>query len=101
MQNINQTKLSSEIKSTAKKPRRNIISVISQMVLVIPDKGEENFKSDLEKQIEKASYTAPENTYTIWENVQSIITYRFKDYTDKTNLPEWCVLLIDIWTDHK
>jgi hypothetical protein len=97
MQNMS----SSEIQSTIKKPRRNIISVISQMVLVIPDIGEENFKSDLDKQMEKASYTAPENTYTIWENVQDIITHRFKDYTDKTNLPEWCVLLVDIWTDRK
>jgi hypothetical protein len=101
MQNINQTKSSSEEQSSKKKPRRNIISVLTQMVLVIPDEGDENFKSELEKQIEKASYTAPENTYTIWENVQGIITHRFKDYIDKTNLPEWCVLLIDIWTDRK
>jgi len=96
-----QNSSSSEIQSTTKKPRRNIISVLSQMILIIPDKGEETFKSDLDKQIEKASYTAPENTYTIWENVQDIITHRFKDYTDKTDLPEWCVLLVDIWTDRK
>jgi hypothetical protein len=101
MQNMNQTKPYSEIQSTTKKPRRNIISVLSQMVMVIPNEGEENFKDDLEKQIEKASYTAPENIYTIWENVQDIVTNRFKEYIDKSKLPDWSLLLIDIWTDRK
>jgi hypothetical protein len=96
-----QNSSSSEIQSTNKKPRRNIISVLNQIVLVIPNEGEENFKNDLDKQLEKASYTAPENIYTIWENVQDIITHRFKDYTDKSKLPEWSLLLIDIWTDRK
>ncbi len=96
-----QNSSSSEIQSTTKKSRRNIISVLNQMVLAIPNEGEENFKNELEKQMEKSSYTAPENIYTIWENVQDIITHRFKDYIDKSNLPEWSLLLIDIWTDRK
>jgi hypothetical protein len=96
-----QNSSSSEIELTKKKTKRNIISVLSQMIQVIPNECDENFKRDLEKQMEKAPYTAPENIYTIWENVQDIITHRFKYYTDKSNLPEWCVLLIDIWTDRK
>lgn len=71
------------------------------MIQVIPNKSEENFRRDLEKQLEKASYTAPENMYSIWVNVQDIITERFKTCSDTSTLPDWAVLLVDIWTNRK
>ena len=80
-----------------KKPARNILTVLDNMIRVIPDESEENFKSDLERQLIKASYVAPENLYTVWRNVQNIITDRFNAHNDKSTLPNWCVLLLDIW----
>jgi len=80
-----------------KKPARNILMVLDNMIRVIPDEGEENFKSDLERQLTKASYVAPENVFTVWRNVQNIITDRFNAHNDKSTLPKWCELLIDIW----
>ena len=80
-----------------KKPARNILMVLDNMIRVIPDEGEENFKSDLERQLTKASYVAPENVFTVWRNVQNIITDRFNTHNDKSSLPKWCKLLIDIW----
>ena len=87
---------------TTKKPfKRNLLSILSNMIQVIPNKLEENFRRDLEKQLEKASYTAPENMYSIWVNVQDIITERFKTCSDTSALPDWAVLLVDIWTNRK
>jgi hypothetical protein len=80
-----------------KKPARNILTVLDNMIRVIPDESEENFKSDLERQLTKASYVARENLYTVWRNVQNIITDRFNAHNDKSTLPNWCVLLLDIW----
>ena len=84
-----------------KKPARNILMVLDNMIRVIPDEGEENFKSDLERQLTKASYVAPENVFTVWRNVQNIITDRFNAHNDKSTLPQWCGLLLDIWTDNR
>jgi hypothetical protein len=84
-----------------KKIARNILTVLNNMIHVIPDESEENFKSNLEQQFTKALYIAPENVYTIWRNVQNIITDRFNTHSDKSTLPQWCVLLLDIWTDNK
>ena len=85
-----------------KKIARNILIVLDNMIRVIPYVcEEENFKRDLERQLTKASYIAPENVYTVWQNVQNIITNRFNAHSDKSTLPQWCVLLLDIWTDNK
>jgi hypothetical protein len=85
-----------------KKNARNILIVLDNMIRVIPDeKGEENFKSDLERQLTKAAYIAPENVHTVWRNVQNIITDRFNAHSDKSTLPQWCVSLLDIWTNNK
>jgi len=84
-----------------KKIARNILTVLDNMIRIIPHECEENFKSDLERQLTKASYIAPENVYTVWQNVQNIITNRFNAHNDKSTLPQWCVLLLDIWTDNK
>jgi hypothetical protein len=87
---------------SSKKPfKRNLLIILSNMIQVIPNKSEENFRRDLEKQLEKASYTAPENMYSIWVNVQDIITERFKTCSDTSTLPDWAVLLVDIWTNRK
>ena len=81
-----------------KKNVRNILIVLDKMIRVIPYvREEENFKSDLERQLNKAPYVAPENVHTIWRNVQNIITDRFNAHNDKSTLPQWCVLLLDIW----
>ena len=85
-----------------KKPfKRNLLTILKNMILTIPNKSEENFRRDLERQLEKASYTAPENMYSIWVNVQDIITERFKTCSDTSTLPDWAVLLVDIWTNRK
>lgn len=98
--NQNRSVVEEEVLPT-KKIARNILIVLDNMIRVIPDECEENFKRDLERQLTKASYTAPENVYTIWQNVQYIITDRFNAHSDKSTLPQWCVLLLDIWTDNK
>ena len=90
-----------ELPLPTKKPARNILIVLHSMIRVIPDECEENFKRDLERQLIKGSYVAPENVYTVWRNVQNIITNRFNAYNDKSTLPKWCELLLDIWTDNK
>lgn len=82
-------------------PKRNLFSILPKMISLIPTEGECSLKRDLQKQLEKAAFTAPENIYNIWVNVQNIITYRFKNYTDQSSLPEWCSQLLDIWTDRE
>ena len=93
--------ITEKLPPTKKIARRNILIVLDNMIRVIPDECEENFKSDLERQLTKASYVAPENVYTVWQNVQNIITNRFNAHSDKSTLPKWCALLLDIWTDNK
>ena len=98
MYNNNQNKsVAEEVPPTKKIAQRNILVILDNMIRVIPNECEENFKSDLERQLTKASYIAPENVYTIWQNVQYIITNQFNAHSDKSTLPQWCVLLLDIW----
>ena len=101
MSNNQDAPVTKEVPVPTKKPARNILIVLHSMIRVIPDECEENFKRDLERQLTKASYIAPENVYTVWRNVQNIITNRFNAYNDKSTLPKWCELLLDIWTDNK
>lgn len=99
--NQNQNRSVTELPVPTKKIARNISTVLDNMIRVIPDEeGEENFKSDLEQQLTKAAYIAPENVHFVWRNVQSIITDRFNAH-NKSTLPKWCILLLDIWTDNK
>ena len=80
-------------------PKRNLFVILPKMISLIPAESEYNFKQDLEKQIEKAAFTAPENIYNIWVNVQDIITRRFQNYKDESKLDEWSIQLLDIWTN--
>jgi|688.fasta_scaffold1548849_2 hypothetical protein len=80
-------------------PKRNLFIILPKMISLIPEETEYNFKDELEKQLENAAFTAPENIYNIWVNVQSIITRRFKKYEDKSKLQEWSIQLLDIWTN--
>ena len=82
-------------------PKRNLFIILPKMINLVPVEQEYIFKSELEKILEKAAFTAPENIYYIWINVQSIITNRFQYYEDQTKLPLWCKELLDIWTDKK
>jgi len=81
--------------------KRNLFNILPKMINLIPVEQEYAFKSELEKQLENAAFTAPENVYYIWINVQSIITNRFQNYEDQSKLPLWCKELLDIWTDKK
>ena len=101
MSNNQDAPVTKEVPVPTKKPARNILIVLHSMICVIPDECEENFKRDLERQLTKGSYVAPENVYTVWRNVQNIITNRFNAHNDKSTLPKWCELLLDIWTDNK
>jgi hypothetical protein len=92
---------SNEAQPITKKIERNIFTVLENMIRVIPLNEDDNFKYDLNHQLEKAAYTPPENMYAIWKNVQSIITARFKGHSDTSSLPQWCILLLDIWTNKK
>lgn len=80
---------------------RNLIDVIVKMIKVLPEGGEEEMKKDLEDEMERVVFTAPENIYMKWKNVQRIVTERFKKHVDITTLPEWGVQLIEIWTNKK
>jgi hypothetical protein len=80
-------------------PKRNLFTILPKMISLIPIESEYSFKSDLDKQLEKAAFTAPENIYNIWLNVQNIITERFKYSKDYHSLPEWSIQLLDIWTN--
>ena len=55
-------------------PKRNLFTILPKMISLIPIESEYIFKNDLDKQLEKAAFTAPENIYNIWLNVQNIIT---------------------------
>ena len=102
MSNNQDAPVTKEVPVPTKKPARNILIVLHSMIRVIPDdECEEIFKRDLERQLTKGSYVAPENVYTVWRNVQNIITDRFNAHSDKSTLPKWCELLLDIWTDNK
>ena len=101
MSNNQNGPITEEVPVPTKKPARNILIVLHSMICVIPDECEENFKRDLERQLTKGPYVAPENVYTVWRNVQNIITDRFNAHSDKSTLPKWCELLLDIWTDNK
>ena len=78
---------------------RNLIEVIVKMIKVLPEEGEEQMKKELEEELERVAFTAPENIYMKWKNVQRIVTERFKKHVDITTLPEWGVKMIEIWTD--
>ena len=81
---------------TTLRPKRNLFKVLSNMISVIPTNGEDEFKYQLESQMEKWLFTAPENIHSIWCNVQYIINERFRA---KSILPEWSKSLLDIWMD--
>ena len=83
------------------KPKRNLLVILPNMISLIPNEGEENLKSDLEYVLNRAAFTPPENMYSIWMNAQDVINKRFKYHKDTSDLPEWCSLLVDIWTDRK
>jgi len=97
---MNNDNLNSSV-SPAPKPKRNLLAILTSMISIIPNEGEDNFKSDLEYALNQAAFTPPENMYSIWMNAQNVINNRFKQHKDTTNLPEWCSLLVDIWTDRK
>ena len=78
---------------------RNLIEVIVKMIKVLPEDGEEQMKKELEEELERVAYTAPENIYMKWKNVQRIVTERFKKHVDLKTLPDWGVKMIEIWTD--
>jgi hypothetical protein len=80
---------------------RNLIEVLVKMIKVLPEDGEEQMKKELEEELERVAFTAPENIYMKWKNVQRIITERFKNHVEITTLPEWGVQLIEIWTNKK
>jgi hypothetical protein len=80
---------------------RNLIDVIVKMIKVLPEEGEEKMKKEMEESLESVVFTAPENMYIKWKNMQRIITERFKAHNDITTLPEWGVQLIEIWTNKK
>ena len=80
---------------------RNLIEVLVKMIKVLPEDGEEQMKKDLEDEMERVAFTAPENIYMKWKNVQRIVTERFKKHVEITTLPEWGVQLIEIWTNKK
>ena len=80
-------------------PKRSLYIILPKMISLIPKERENSFKEDLEKQLEKAAFTAPENIYNIWVNIQNIITNRFQNHKDVSKLDEWSIQLLDIWTD--
>jgi hypothetical protein len=80
--------------------QRNIMHVLSRMIQIAPDEVcEMNFRNDLERQLEIARYTPPENMYIIWQSVQNIISDRFESHGDSSTLPQWGLDLLQIWTD--
>ena len=89
------------ISKTPSPPKRNVFVILPKMISLIPEETDYNFKYELDKQLENASFTAPENIYNIWVNVQSIITRRFKKYEDESMLPEWSIQLLEIWTNRQ
>jgi hypothetical protein len=80
-------------------PKRSLFIILPKMISLIPKESENSFKDALEKQLEKAAFTAPENIYNIWVNVQDIITNRFQNHKDVSKLDEWSIQLLDIWTN--
>jgi hypothetical protein len=79
------------------KKKRNLIYLLNSIIQLIPaNSAEFQFKEDLEKVRDRASYTDPDVMYFMWEDAQSIITNKFKNME---TMPEWCVQFINLWTD--
>ena len=80
-----------------KSKKRNLIYLLSSIVKLIPENSEENqFKEDLVKVRDKASYTDPDMMYFMWEEAQLVITNKFKNMEI---MPEWCVQFVNVWTN--
>jgi hypothetical protein len=48
---------------------RNLILVLDEIIKLIPEKKHEEFKENLVKIRDKASYAAPEITYSLWNEI--------------------------------
>jgi hypothetical protein len=80
-----------------KSKKRNLIYLLSSIIKLIPENSDENqFKEDLVKVRDKASYTDPDMMYFIWEEAQLVITNKFKNMEI---MPDWCVEFINVWTN--
>lgn len=80
-----------------KSKKRNLIYLLSSIIKLIPENSEENqFKEDLVKVRDKASYTDPDMMYFMWEEAQLVITNKFKNMEI---MPEWCVQFVNVWTN--
>jgi hypothetical protein len=89
------------ISNTPSPPKRNLFVILPKMISLIPEETDYNFKYELDKQLQSACFTAPENIFNIWVNVQNIITRRFKSYENENMIPEWSSQLLEIWTNKK
>lgn len=77
--------------------KRNLIYLLNSIIKLIPENSEDKqFKEDLEKVRDRASFTDPDVMFYMWEQAQTIISNKFK-YME--TMPEWCVLFINLWTD--
>lgn len=77
--------------------KRNLIYLLNSIIQLIPENTEDKqFKEDLEKVRDRASFTDPDVMFYMWEQAQTIISNKFKYIND---MPEWCVRFINLWTD--
>ena len=77
--------------------KRNLIYLLNSIIQLIPENAEDKqFKEDLEKVRDRASFTDPDVMFYMWEQAQTIISNKFKYIND---MPEWCVRFINLWTD--
>lgn len=77
--------------------KRNLIYLLNSIIQLIPENAEnKQFKEDLEKVRDRASFTDPDVMFYMWEEAQLTITNKFKYMND---MPEWCVRFINLWTD--
>ena len=78
--------------------KRNLIYLLNSIIQLIPENSEDKqFKEDLEKVRDRASFTDPDVMFYMWEQAQTIISNKFKYMND--TMPEWCVRFVNLWTD--
>jgi len=77
---------------------RNLILLLNDMIKLIPNDEELDFKESLEKIRDRASFTAPENQYSSWQDAQLEIS---KYFENKSNEQEWCTPFINLWTNRQ
>lgn len=76
---------------------RDLITVINQILPLIPEVEEYGFKHELEQILYRVGYTAPEVMNDRWRETSRLINLEIPQPPQK--LEDWQQKIVDIWMD--